>query len=578
MAGIKVCLLDATNNTKTTIPFSNGAIHLDDSIGTIKNKILRELGIDAVSYKELYLFATFRETLPLFKIYNQVTNNDEIPLTRDNLLRILNNVVLTTAITQKETDTYTYEDVAGSYKNEPLRKSIGREYKKNINPLFAVNPFTCDSDTGRDVFYSLDNTTLLTSGKIADDTIYVCIAEDVFEYSRTKGIDSEFMSEMYFPFLFASGIKSGPELLAKKQELIAETRRVMTDDTWKLYETVDMFHDIYKKRKPNSDLPYESSGIRSFDIGIKTDLNNVLPLDSMFKHLHATTDIPYIKYNPGFRRENLYRLYSEHISTKNRRIPFLQPQEIIRLSKETGKSSEISLYSRVKFKASDVELYIDFQKDGSVRVHTKLNIPISVIELHELLETGLNPVIDNINGFIEQIGYRIQRYTNLYDTFIDIINIEYGYNVRLTHPIKLDTYRKCISSIFAVENTDVTHKVGDKLIGAKLRFKRVDNYQEMDEIDEYISTEKGKYGDINGLITAMITEFNISEEIARTRMLDYFKKYAKDIGASAIVGDSLMMIVACLISSFMANFSLNANVITSIVSVYLIPYFIYQSV
>ena len=61
-------------------------------------------------------------------------------------------------------------------------------------------------------------------------------------------------------------------------------------------------------------------------------------------------------------------------------------------------------------------------------------------------------------------------------------------------------------------------------------------------------------------------------------ILDYFKKYAKDIGASAIVGDSLMMIVACLISSFMANFSLNANVITSIVSVYLIPYFIYQSV
>ena len=45
-------------------------------------------------------------------------------------------------------------------------------------------------------------------------------------------------------------------------------------------------------------------------------------------------------------------------------------------------------------------------------------------------------------------------------------------------------------------------------------------------------------------------------------MLDVFKSYAKEVGVGAILGDSLMMIIACLLSSYFATFSLNQNIIT----------------
>ena len=57
-------------------------------------------------------------------------------------------------------------------------------------------------------------------------------------------------------------------------------------------------------------------------------------------------------------------------------------------------------------------------------------------------------------------------------------------------------------------------------------------------------------------------------------MLDFFKEYAKEVGTGAIIGDSFMMIMACVLSSHYATYSLNTNIILLVVSVYFIPYLI----
>jgi len=57
-------------------------------------------------------------------------------------------------------------------------------------------------------------------------------------------------------------------------------------------------------------------------------------------------------------------------------------------------------------------------------------------------------------------------------------------------------------------------------------------------------------------------------------MLDFFKDYAKEVGTGAILGDSFMMILACLLSSHFATYSLNTNIIILIFSTYFIPYLI----
>jgi hypothetical protein len=58
-------------------------------------------------------------------------------------------------------------------------------------------------------------------------------------------------------------------------------------------------------------------------------------------------------------------------------------------------------------------------------------------------------------------------------------------------------------------------------------------------------------------------------------MLDFFKLYAKEVGVNAILGDSFMMIIACLFSSYLSGLSVNTNIIILIVSTYLLPYMIY---
>ena len=57
-------------------------------------------------------------------------------------------------------------------------------------------------------------------------------------------------------------------------------------------------------------------------------------------------------------------------------------------------------------------------------------------------------------------------------------------------------------------------------------------------------------------------------------MLDFFKEYAKEVGAGAVIGDSFMMILACLLSSNFATYSLNTNIIALVFSLYFVPYMI----
>jgi hypothetical protein len=57
-------------------------------------------------------------------------------------------------------------------------------------------------------------------------------------------------------------------------------------------------------------------------------------------------------------------------------------------------------------------------------------------------------------------------------------------------------------------------------------------------------------------------------------MLDFFKMYAKEVGAGAIIGDSFMMILSCLLSSHFATYNINYNIITLVISLYFFPYMI----
>ncbi len=59
------------------------------------------------------------------------------------------------------------------------------------------------------------------------------------------------------------------------------------------------------------------------------------------------------------------------------------------------------------------------------------------------------------------------------------------------------------------------------------------------------------------------------------RMLDLFKLYANEVSFNAILGDSLIMILAVLFTSYFASLDLNKNIIILITLLYSVPYLIY---
>ena len=59
-------------------------------------------------------------------------------------------------------------------------------------------------------------------------------------------------------------------------------------------------------------------------------------------------------------------------------------------------------------------------------------------------------------------------------------------------------------------------------------------------------------------------------------MLDYFKGYSKEVGAGALLGDSFLVIMAVIISALLNQSSYDTNIVFLIISIYLVPYFIYM--
>ena len=86
--------LTAILNPRKKIPvtFSHQSIHIDDTIGVIKSKIMHEFD-NTFSLEEIYLFCMKEEELSAYNIYKMLTQNKRIKLNRIRLDNFLLNII-----------------------------------------------------------------------------------------------------------------------------------------------------------------------------------------------------------------------------------------------------------------------------------------------------------------------------------------------------------------------------------------------------------------------------------------------------------------------------------------------------
>ena len=527
--------VDNITKNKIFVKFTEQKIHYDDSISAIKIKILIEVEktlTKRISLDEIYLFCQKRETLNAVSIYQSLTQNKKIELTKIRLKQFISNIVSYengkkfNAPLDKET--YTFDDILElklEGKKCIVNKVLGQKFfiVENEYP-FVCNPYdVTDYDSffeknARKSLSTLNSHLLLNNGDIINKNIYLCLASDVLNFASKNFISEENTSKIYYPFLFNKDITSLQDLNKEHENLIENDKKNINDKSVDLFKTIDMFYDVYNLR--TTQLKYVNKGIKYIKIIVKPDFDINIPLEVIFKIIHATENNPLIKYNPSTRQENIYRLYTNKISTDGRKIPYLKKATIFKLMKTIAKSKSVSVYIEIKKDEKSQTLICEFDENGYITISSEFDIVVNENEIDTLFRDSINPIINEIKNLLQQSGYNLKLFNSLYDDNVEIKQLNYVLQIKIAKHIDLDTYKGCISSVFNNESSEFKS-------GIHLRFKRVSNFSKVSSQEAFI-LEKSSEGYRGSEIIDALLE-NYPDDLNRTQAEDLVRKVANEI-------------------------------------------------
>ena len=514
---------------KIPVSFTTQQIHFDDPIGIIKIKIQNEIG-KMVSIEEMYLFCLKNETIDLFKTYQLLTQQKHIELTHTRLSQFIRNLVRDT--NGKPTDfplskqSYSYQDLLDSNINHNTfwtTRVLGQTHFINDTEYpFIANPYEVESyDTAvyekvsRKSILNVNTKLLLDTGNIIGHNIYLCLAEDVLNTAR---VPENITLQIYYPYLYLQQITSLNVLLENRPMLI-ENNKKMANNTDDLFDAVTMMYDIYKLKK--TDLPYKSVGIKFIQTLIHSEYNKQIPIDTIFKLLHATQETPLIKFNSA-KQENMYRMYADKISTDGRKIPYLNKATIFKLVKNVAKQKmTVAVY--IVYKSHEVICEIDDR--CNITISCKFDNTETFEYVETLFQEAVNPILLELKHYFQQHNYNIL----LFDTFtndnIEIKHIDFQINVPTKSPIDITSFKGCITSIFNIESTNISK-------GVNLRFKRVSNFNKRTSQEAFIIEQQHDGVASTEILEALVSNYNLSETDAETLIQKIMNELQVEKGAN----------------------------------------------
>jgi hypothetical protein len=285
-----------------------------------------------------------------------------------------------------------------------------------------------------------------------------------------------------------------------------------------LFNTIDMFYNVYNLRK--SDLNYVNKGIKYIKTVLKPDYDIKIPLEVIFKIIHATQVNPLIKFNPSNRQENVYRLFADKIATDGRKIPYLKKASIFKLKKSIARNKSVAVY----IESNEVSQFsvCEFDENGFITISSEFKTFVSIDDVDNIFKDKINPIILEVKKFLEQSGYKINTFNSLNDENVEIKQLTYETQIAIKKPFDIQGYKGCISSIFINETN--SFKISDTI---NLRFKRVANYSKFTSQEAFIleKSEQGLRGD--QIIEALIENF--PEELNKEQATEMVRKVANDL-------------------------------------------------
>ena len=361
------------------VTFSKQSLYIDDTIETVKKKMIvafNEEYSKQISFDEMYLFSKQIQELENSQIYERLTQNGKLSLTQDVLFQFLSNINNLNVNKIPINDVYSYDDIIALDlvgKKQLVDLPIGQRfitgdniYSYTVNPFRVIEYNKLLSVDAVNLITTTNKDLLLTTEFILDNTIYCCLAEDVFKYAASKNISESITSIVYYPFLSKKQIMSENELRNQKYELLDETKKLISSNFKKQVDNINLFHNVYENR--TSELKYIEQGVQMIEFTMIQEIEFNVPLEIIFKLIHSNKQVPLVKYNPSTKQENIYRIYCDKTAKNGKKIPYLSKAVVTKLVKTLGQSKRVSYYMEYIEEGKKIPIVVEFDKFANVYV------------------------------------------------------------------------------------------------------------------------------------------------------------------------------------------------------------------
>ena len=454
---------------------------------------------------------------------------------------------------------------------QELNIASAYEYPYAINPFDAISADPFLEIHAGEIVNTTNKMVLLDYGVFIDNTIYMATAEDALVYAKDaniaesssssssspsqgeaagarasagfgKSIYESYMISLYFPYLTAfrddtprstvetgsaeaageidlTTIHSHNTLLLHRERLFEADKKILNERFMRQTANIKLLYDIYEGRSIEHN--YLDSGIRGVEFMIHPETPYNQSLDAVFKLIHCSDSIPYIKHNPGKKRDNIYKLFISGIGRSGRKIPYLPKADIFRLIKTTSRKKSVAIYINYIYsnpetpdhKATHLPIPVlcEFYPDGSIYVKLFVKFSFTTKEIEEIIMATVNPVLRVIKEHVEQGGFQMSLFTKLHHPQIELINVEYFAQLPITRNIEIKQMITCISSAF-------NEVEGSLKKGIMLRYKRVSNYNDMSSQDAFIIEMMNKRQSDRDIIDGLRDNYMMSDQDARGKL------------------------------------------------------------
>ena len=189
--------------------------------------------------------------------------------------------------------------------------------------------------------------------------------------------------------------------------------------------------------------------------------------------------------------------------------------------KSVARNKSVAVYIESSSEDNSQTMICEFDEEGYITVSSEFKTVVNVEEIDTIFQESINPIIQEIKNLLEQSGYKLNKFGSLNDENVEIKQLNYEMQIKITKPLDIQAYRGCISSVFINE----TNAFKGNTIN--LRFKRVSNYSKFNSQEAFIleKSEQGLRGD--QIIEALLENF--PEELDRNQAVEMVRKVANEL-------------------------------------------------